>query len=269
MGVIATIGGNDQIRMLDHLNGELLRKNPTRFYGISDNTNIAQFLWNHGIVSYYGGHVLTEFAIPGPIPDYLESGLRSALFDESIGTIRPASEFTDQDQGWEDPENLERSPEMDENPGWSWHGGNVSVDGRIWGGNLEVTYLQLAANRYVPSPDALDGTVLVVETSEELPSPDGIKRMLLGMGERGLLERFDGLLVGRVKARSHLVDRPENERENYRERVQETIVDVFTMYNTTAPVVLNVDFGHTNPSVPVPIGGTVTIDPTTNQISFG
>lgn len=99
-GVIATIGGNDQIRILKHLDGELLRKNPTRFYGLSDNTNLAQFLWNHGIVSYYGGHLLTEFAVPGPLPEYLESGLRSALLDDRIGTIEPASKFTDQDQGW-------------------------------------------------------------------------------------------------------------------------------------------------------------------------
>jgi muramoyltetrapeptide carboxypeptidase LdcA involved in peptidoglycan recycling len=268
-GVIATIGGNDQIRVLRHLDGELLRENPTRFFGISDNTNLAQFLWNHGLVSYYGGHVLTEFAIPGPLPEYLESGVRSALFDETIGQIQPAPTFSDQDLGWEDSEKIEQSPEMEDNPGWSWHGGEASVTGRTWGGNFEVTFLQLATNRYVPSPDALEGSVLMLETSEELPDPGVLKRMLLGMGERGLLELFDGLLVGRIKARSHLIDRPKEEREDYRKRVARTIVDIFTMYNSTAPIVLNVDFGHTNPIVPVPIGGTVTIDPKAEAISFG
>lgn len=268
-GVIATIGGNDQIRILDHLDGELLRENPTRFYGISDNTNLAQFFWNHGIVSYYGGHVLTEFAIPGPLPEYLESGLRSALFDESIGTIQPASEFTDQDLGWDDPENIEQSPEMEENSGWLWRGGQTPVEGETWGGNLEITYLQLAADRHVPSLETLDGKILLLETSEELPDPGVIQRMLLGMGERGLLERFDGFLVGRIKARSHLVDRSKDEREDYRKQVHKTIVDVITQYNTTAPIVLNVDFGHTNPIVPVPIGGAATINPETGRISFG
>jgi muramoyltetrapeptide carboxypeptidase LdcA involved in peptidoglycan recycling len=52
-GVIATIGGNDQIRILKHLDGSVLRDNPTRFYGISDNTNLAHYLWNHGIVSFF------------------------------------------------------------------------------------------------------------------------------------------------------------------------------------------------------------------------
>jgi muramoyltetrapeptide carboxypeptidase LdcA involved in peptidoglycan recycling len=268
-GVIATIGGNDQIRILEHLDGALLRENPTRFYGLSDNTNLAQFLWNHGIVSYYGGHLLTEFAVPGPLPTYLESGLRSALFDRRIGTIEPAPKFTDQDQGWDDPDNLASPPEMEENPGWSWHGGSASVQGRSWGGNLEITYLQLAANRYVPSSERFNGGVLVLETSEELPAPSVIQRMLLGMGERGLLERFDGFIVGRIKARSHRVDRTRAERKEYRERVRESLVAVITRYNSTAPIVTNVDFGHTNPTVPVPIGGTVTIDPEREQISFG
>ena len=267
-GVIATIGGNDQIRILEHLDGELLRENPTRFYGLSDNTNLAQFLWNHGIVSYYGGHLLTEFAVPGPLPEYLESGLRSALFDDRIGTIEPASEFTDQDQGWDDPDSLERPPEMEENPGWSWYGGETLVQGETWGGNLEITYLQLAANQYVPSAETLDGRVLLLETSEELPAPSVIQRMLLGIGERGLLKRFDGFLVGRTKARSHRVDRSEVERKDYRERVRDTIVEVVTRYNSTAPIVVNVDFGHTNPIVPVPIGGTVAIDPKMSQIRF-
>lgn len=267
-GVIATIGGNDQIRILDHLDPGLLRANPTRFYGISDNTNLAQFLWMHGLVSYYGGHLLTDFAIPGPVPEYLETSLRSALFDESIGRIRPASAFTDQDLEWDDPENLEKQPEMERNPGWKWRGGNAHVDGRTWGGSLEATYLQLAANQYVSDPEAFDGGVLLLETSEELPDPGVVQRMLLGMGERGLLERFDGFLVGRVKARSHLVDRSRDEREHYREQVHETIVDIITRYNSTGPIVLNVDFGHTTPVVPIPIGGKATIDPQNNRIRF-
>ncbi|RZH67717.1 S66 family peptidase [Natrinema altunense] len=268
-GVITTIGGNDQIRILDHLDGQLLRENPTRFYGISDNTNLAQFLWNHGIVSYYGGHVLTEFALPGALPEYLESGLRSALFDESIGTIQPSSAFTDQDLGWDDPESMEQSPEMEESPGWLWRGGEAPVTGKTWGGNLEITYLQLSADRYVPSIETLAGKVLLLETSEELPDPGVVQRMLFGMGERGLLERFDGFLVGRIKARSHLVERSKEEREDYRKQVRKTIVDVITQYNATAPIVLNVDFGHTNPIVPVPIGETAALNPKTGHVRFG
>ena len=268
-GVIATIGGNDQIRVLKHVDADVLRDNPTRFYGMSDNTNLAHYLWNHGIVSFYGGHLLTEFAIPGSLPEYLVSSLKTALFDESIGSIQAAPEFTDQDLDWADPENLDKHPEMESNRGWIWRGDEGSVEGQTWGGNLEITHLQVAADRYLPSPEALDGAVLLLETSEELPSPAHVQRMLLGMGERGFLSRFDGFLIGRVKARSHSIDRSKEEREEYRERQHEVITDVITEYNSTAPIVLNVDFGHTNPVIPVPLGGVVSVDPQDKQITFG
>lgn len=268
-GVVATIGGNDQIRVLEHLDAGVLRDHPTRFYGLSDNTNLAQYLWTLGIVSFHGGHLLTEFAFPGPMPDYLEAALRSALFEATVGTIHPAPRFTDEDLDWADPDNLARRPTMEPNPGWTWRGGEDAVAGRTWGGNLEITHLQLAANRYLPPPEALDGAVLLLETSEELPGPGAVERALLAMGERGLLSRFDGFLVGRIKARSHVDDRPREEREAYRARLRSVITDRIAEYNPTAPVVLGVDFGHTNPSVPVPFGGSVEIDPRRERIRFG
>lgn len=268
-GVVATIGGNDQIRVLEHLDTSVLREHPTRFFGLSDNTNLAFALWNEGIVSYYGGHVMTEFGIPGTVlPDTLERWLRRALFEESIGELHPAARFTDQDLSWADPDSLDRTPAMEPNDGWSWAGGHERVTGRTWGGSLEVTSLHLAADRYLPPLDALDGAVLVLETSEELPSAGMVQRALLGMGERGLLERMGALLVGRPKARSHEVERDAGERAAYRERQRAAVESVVERYNPAAPVVFDVDLGHTNPIVPVPIGGRVTVDPTEERIVF-
>lgn len=53
--IIATIGGNDQIRILPYLNKDIISANPKIFMGYSDCTNLHLFLWNLGIVSYYGG----------------------------------------------------------------------------------------------------------------------------------------------------------------------------------------------------------------------
>ena len=267
-GVIATIGGNDQIRVCKHLDADILRQNPTRFYGSSDNTNLAQYLWNQGIVSFYGGMVLTDFAVPGRFPEYQEAALRSALFDDEIGEINPAPEFTDQDLDWADPDNLRKRPEMEENAGWVWRGGQQAVTGRTWGGGFENTHQQVTADRYLPDAEALDGKILLVETSELLPSPAMVQLMLLGLGERGLLSRFDGFLVGRTKARNHSQERSREEREQYRRQIRDTVVDIVTEYNGAAPIVFNVDFGHTNPTVPVPIGANVTVDPQAERILF-
>ncbi|WP_227355283.1 S66 family peptidase [Haladaptatus salinisoli] len=267
-GVVAVIGGADQVRILPHLDADVLRENPTRFYGTSDNTNLQTVLWNEGIVSFYGGTLFTEFAVQGSMHDYTAEHLRRAMFEESFGELRPAERFTDEDLDWEDPENLDRHREMEPNPGWRWRGGSERVTGRTWGGSLEVVDLQLSVNRYLPDPDELDGTVLLLETSEELPSEFDVRWTLLGMGERGLLSRFSAVLVGRAKARSHEVERPPEEREAYRERQREAIADLVSEYNPDAPVVFDLDFGHTAPVAPVPVGGEATVDPGRERIEF-
>ncbi|MEO6077699.1 MAG: LD-carboxypeptidase, partial [Candidatus Andersenbacteria bacterium] len=59
--VIATIGGDDQVTYIKDLPSEPFTKNPKPFFGYSDNTHFMNFLWLHGIPSYYGGSIMTQF----------------------------------------------------------------------------------------------------------------------------------------------------------------------------------------------------------------
>ena len=269
-GAIATIGGDDQLRILEHLDPDVLQEHPTRFFGYSDNTNLALYLWNLGIVSYQGPAVLVQLAMGGGMHEYTVEHVERAFFEDSIGAVEPADRFTDETLDWADPANLERAPEMEKNPGWRWH--NPAdfgpVTGRLWGGCLETLSTQLMAGRYLPEPDRLEGAVLFFETSEELPAASRVKEVLLSMGERGLLERFDAVLVGRAKARTHLEDPPPEERAAYRERQRETILAVLDRYNRKIPVVFEFDCGHTDPIAPVPIGTEATVDPHEERIVF-
>jgi muramoyltetrapeptide carboxypeptidase LdcA involved in peptidoglycan recycling len=266
--VIANIGGHDQISILPYIDGEVLRKHPTRFYGYSDNTNLALFLWNHGIVSFYGGSTLLEYAMDGEMFDYTEEYLRRALFEESIGEWTAADVFTDEPGDWENPESVETTREIEHATGRIWRGGEESVSGRIWGGCYSVLVEQFLADRYLPDPEALNGAVLALETSELIPDPAVVSANLRALGERGLLQRFDGVLVGRAAARSHTEDHPQDWRDGYRERQRDAIGDVLETYNPNAPVVFDCEFGHTYPTCPIPIGGEVTIDPVTKSIHF-
>lgn len=266
--VIANIGGHDQITMLPSLDGDVLRDHPTRFYGYSDNTNLALFLWNQGIVSYYGGSTLLEYAMDGELFGYTEEYLRRALFEESIGEWEEADVFTDEAGDWEDPESVETTREIEQSDGRTWRGGDGTVSGRIWGGCYAILVEQFLADRYIPEPETLDGTVLVLETSELIPDPAVVGANLRALGERGLLERFDGVLVGRAAARSHAEGNPQEWRSEYRERQRDAITDVFETYNPDAPIVLDCEFGHTYPTCPVPIGSRVEIDPSAESIRF-
>lgn len=267
-GVIAVIGGNDQVRIIEHLDREILRENPTRFYGYSDNTHLALALWNLGIISFYGPAVMVELAMDGELFDHTREYVRRALFSDSLGAVEPAERFTDEPGDWSDPDSLEEPRSTEPSPGWTWAGGEDPVTGRVWGGCLESIDQRLLSGLDLPDEERLDGAVLAVETSEELPDPDWVAGILRALGERGLLERFAGVLVGRPPARTHLESNPPKERQAYRRHQREAVVDVFGEYNPRAPVVAGLEFGHAWPTVPIPIGGRVEIDPGSETIAF-
>jgi len=266
-GVVAVIGGNDQIRVLPHLDGEIIREHPTRFYGSSDNSSFAAFCRRRGVVTFYGGDLFTDVAEPGGINEYSREHLRRAYFDDSLGTVREAERFTDQDLDWNDPTNLDRDPEYETTEGRRWHvvdDGPARVDGRTWGGSLEVTYSHFAADRALPADT--DGSVLLLETSEEMPNAGTVRRMVTALGQRGALD-VGAVLVGRAKARAHLEERSTDERAAYRDRQRETVVETVREYSD-AIVVTDCEFGHTKPIAPVPIGGRVTVDAEARELHF-
>jgi len=261
-GVFATIGGADQLRVLNHLDPAVLREHPTRFFGMSDNTNLELLLWREGVVSYNGAQLMNELAVPGALPDYTERYCRRAFFDDSLGVLEPSESWTDEpSHWWTDPSLLDEKPAYEPNPGWRWAGGDERVAGRLWGGCLAIVQWHLATDRHLPAPDRLDGAVLCIETAEDLPSPGDVAATLLCLGERGLLSRFAGVLVGRPPGRSFLDEPPREEREAYRENVYDAVVEQVARYNPDAPVVLGLDWGHTTPSAPLPLGRRAEIDP--------
>ncbi|HEY5986677.1 MAG TPA: LD-carboxypeptidase, partial [Streptosporangiaceae bacterium] len=65
-GILAVIGGEDQITVIPHLDAELVRRDPKPFLGMSDNTNLHHWLWANGIASFYGGSSQVHLG-PGPV----------------------------------------------------------------------------------------------------------------------------------------------------------------------------------------------------------
>jgi muramoyltetrapeptide carboxypeptidase LdcA involved in peptidoglycan recycling len=150
--------------------------------------------------------------------------------------------------------------------GWSWHGPSAVVTGPAWGGSLEIVDFHLRTNRYLLPEDAYDGAVLFLETSEELPSAEYVYRVLMAMGERGLLSRFAALLWARPKAWSFEQPNSPEEKTRYIEAQREAVLRAVAEYNARVPVVWGVEFGHTDPQHLIPSGGTVTVDSITRRI---
>ncbi len=95
-GIICTIGGEDQIKLLKYIDPTVIKANPKIFMGYSDNTNIGLFLWNLGIVSYYGGSVMNQFGMNGSMFDYTVESIKKALFEGGEYDVQHAPEFTDE-----------------------------------------------------------------------------------------------------------------------------------------------------------------------------
>ncbi len=267
--IFATIGGSDQITVLPHLDPEVLSSHPTKFFGYSDNTNLLNYLWNLGVVGYHGGSTFVHLARPGGVHPVSMNSLRAALFTHDTRELAPVERFSDFEPSWEDITTLDAEVATEAEPGWSWTNDHLVAAGPSWGGNLEIVHWNLAANRWIrPSVD-YTGCILILETSEDMPSSAEVFYMLRNMGERGILERVVGVIAAKPKAwhaRGNRLDAAE--REHFRLDQRESVLRALALYNPRVPVVVGPDFGHGDPQYVVPYGGTITIDGPNHRITM-
>lgn len=262
--IISTTGGSDQIQLLRYLDIERLSRHPKPFFGYSDNTNLQLLLWSVGVRSFNGVSVMGQLAMQGGMHGYTEQYLRTALFENGEFEIVPSDRFTDHDHPWDDLTKLDEPRPLESNEGWYWDGAG-QVMGRLWGGCYEILDWHLRIGRWIPEPEGLTDTILCVETSEELPAAVSVSRFFIALGERGWLDRFAAVLVGRPKAQSLEQPRSPADRAAFRADQREAIVRAVRQYSQI-PLVMNMDFGHTDPHFPVPLGSMARIDSDAQKI---
>jgi muramoyltetrapeptide carboxypeptidase LdcA involved in peptidoglycan recycling len=141
------------------------------------------------------------------------------------------------------------------------------VDGVGWGGNLETLAELLMAGGQIRPNSAYAGCVLFLETSEELPTAGHVHRVLRGMGERGLLQQFAAVLVGRAKSWSFDQPHTPGQAAAYRADQHDAVLRALAQYAPGTMAVLDVDLGHTDPQLIIPYGGRIHVDGPGRRIS--
>lgn len=257
--VIASIGGDDQVTYIKNLSPEVFLQNPKPFFGYSDNSHFCNFLFLNGIPSYYGGSLFTQYAMQGEMDEYTVKFLKQALFTSGEIEIVPSTTYNDQGLSWNDESALTMKRQHWDNPGFVWDGTN-NATGILWGGCLESLDEMLRHNVPIPSLEQFKDIILIIESSEELPSADYVYRIMRAFGERGILKCLKGILVGRAKSWEFHNQKTFEEKEQYRQDQQACILRAVRQYNDEIPVVFNLNFGHTDPQIPMPYGGKVRID---------
>jgi muramoyltetrapeptide carboxypeptidase LdcA involved in peptidoglycan recycling len=258
--VLATLGGDDQITVIPHLDPGLVRRDPKPFLGYSDNTNLLSWLWDNGVASFHGGSTQVHLG-PGPAVDAIHAAsLRAALLTGGRLEITEPGESEDVGLPWEDPAALTTCGAREPTEPWTWAGPAHSVTGHTWGGCIEVLQWILTAGRFPDDPGVLGGGVLLLEASEDLTPAPEIGYIVRSLGERGLLAAVDAVVVSRPPTSTLDLVPSREERAERRAEQRDVVIETVRRYNPDAVLVVGVPFGHTKPHWILPYGGTLTVD---------
>jgi muramoyltetrapeptide carboxypeptidase LdcA involved in peptidoglycan recycling len=263
--VIASLGGDDQVTYIKNLPSQPFVDNPKPFFGFSDNSHFCNFLFLNGLPSYYGASLFTQFAMQGEMDDFTVNYLKYALFEEGEFELTASPTYNDQGLSWDDKDTINQRREYWPNEGWHWDG-SQDTSGRLWGGCVESVDELLRHAIAIPSLEQFENIVLLLETSEEIPPHDYVSRVVRALGERGILERINGMVVGRPKAWEFDKQRTNEQKIEYRRGQREAILSMVRTYNPDIPVIQNLDFGHTDPQIPMPYGNQIRIVSSEQQL---
>lgn len=248
-GIICAIGGDDSIRLLPYIDYEIIRNNPKIFMGYSD-TTVSHFMMNTaGVVSYYGPTIMSEFGEYVEMFDYTQNAVRQLLFENSKEYEIPSCEYWSDDFVlWsEENVNVKKKTRLEEHHYEVLSGSGV-ITGELLGGCIDV-FPMIVGTEIWPSCEKWKGKILLLETSEDKPSPELVTYYLRNLGAQGILNIINGIIVGK----------PQDEK--FYEEYKEVYKKVLQEYNCESlPVIYNVNIGHAAPIGILPLGIEYEID---------
>ena len=259
--IIPVIGGDDAVRLLPFLDYDAIRANPKILLGYSDTTALHLAFLHAGVSSIYGPAIMAGgFAENGGMFEYFKNSVRKTLFStDVIGKIEPnTAGWTDEKLPWQDPQNQSVKRKLKKSTGNKVLQGSGKVQGHLFGGCVEVLEMMKGTLAW-PDKDFFEGAVLFLETSEEAPSEDYVIRALRNYAATGVLERVNGIIVGRGDAL------PEDDMDRY-DRALLQVVQRECHLNI--PVISQMDFGHTDPMFLIPYGAEAHIDADTGSFAI-
>jgi muramoyltetrapeptide carboxypeptidase LdcA involved in peptidoglycan recycling len=254
--VIASIGGDDSIRILPFLDAAVIRANPKILMGFSDATTLLTTVHRLGMVTFHGPSVMAGLSQIGAFPPAYREHLRSMLFEPAPSHVyRDYGVVAEGYPDWGDPSLVGLANPTQPNDGPHVLQGSGLVTGELFGGCLEVLEW-LRGGPGWPRAGEWAGRLLMFEPSEEKPGPLQVTRILRAFGALGVFDRsvgVSGVLVGR--ARDHSADEVE--------AFEGSILGVIAgeLGRPDLPVVANLPFGHTDPQWVLPLGVRAELDP--------
>lgn len=237
--IFAQTGGYSAISVLEHLDYQLIKKNPKPFIGMSDMTayHLAIFA-KTGMVGFHMDDI--TFGFGRSIKEGQESLLKldQEFFIRFLTKTDPPEIVTP----------LSRWVE--------WKKGKAT--GHLIGGILE-RLSTLAGTAYFPSLDQFEGAILFwEEVGMDLTQ---IYQFLYQLKYLGIFERISGMLIGKIQYLKPLRDK-----EVFAPTTKEMVLDILKGYQF--PIMADLDFGHFTINIPMPIGTKVAFDSSRLELNF-
>lgn len=233
--IFTVIGGFNSNQLLKHIDWNLIKKNPKILCGFSDITALNNAIYaKTGLVTYSGPHYSTfghELYF-----DHTLEYFKKCLFQDKNFEILSSKNWTD-DMWWADQKNRNLIP----NSGWLAIN-DGEAEGTILGSNL-CTFNLLQGTEYFPG---LENSVLFLEDDEE-SKPHHFDRDLQSLIHLPDFKGVRGIVIGRFQKASQMTN--------------DKLIKIIKTKKELAkiPIIANVDFGHTDPLITFPIGGTVEL----------
>ncbi|MDF1684444.1 MAG: LD-carboxypeptidase [Legionellaceae bacterium] len=262
-GIFSSIGGDDSIRLLPYINFEIIRQNPKVVLGYSDSTIMHFMCLKAGLASFYGTSVMTGFSENVKMHDYTVNAIKNSLFiTEPVGKIPVSLEgWTKEHLDWSKQSNQNIQRKMNPILKWEFTGCTEKiVRGRLLGGCVEVLQL-INGTEIWPIIDAWENSILFLETSEEGMCPLYLRRFLRNLAAQGILAKIAGILFSKPGGPDVL--------PSQFNAYKNAVLDVFEEFEIPKiPVVMNMDFGHSDPMWVMPYSCLVEINPHNQTVSL-
>ena len=260
-GIIAAIGGEDSVRLIPHLDLATLRDNPKVFLGYSDVTALHFACLKAGLVTFHGPTIMSGFAENGGISPSTKEAFRRVACQSPIAGELPWSQegWAVERLDWADPANQTKPRNRTPSTGPRVLQGAGKARGRLIGGCAEVLEM-LKGTIWWPPANYWDGAIFIYETSEEAPSHDQVFRWLRNFASQGILQRLSGMVIGRPGGEMT---------DDQREAQYQAIIRVLAESDlANLPVLADMDIGHTDPILTLPMGVFAEIDCEARSLSL-
>lgn len=267
--ILCAIGGDDTYRLLPYLFEQDALQTALHkkiFLGFSDTTMNHLMLHKVGLNTFYGQSFLADLCeMEENMLPYTAKFFEELIHTGTIREIRPSDVWYEERKDWS-PAALGTRRGCHENEGFQLLQGCGKFRGQILGGCLESMYDIFDNTRYPDTvsfckkyrlfPDLEDwkGKILLLETSEEQPSPEHYREMLQTLKQTGIFGVISGILCGKPMD------------ELYFEEYKKIIVEVVD--DPVLPIVANLNIGHATPRCIIPFGVNAEVDAYEQVIRF-